>query len=327
MKKELILLRNIVIVGRSLTSILDLKFARKTNPPIKLLPPNFHSVFMSPEKDLEFLHHLTGFLWNHNLKVIRDTVRSIHEIEGVILRDHQPSFRRELREPRFGYNCFDGAREQTLKRLLNDLKAVLRPVQILLEPKGPSSTLLNSVSFSPEEILELRGIAAALGNLVVQERLIGYIPYMLYKFRTVPEWRHSRYAKMKWTETNLALVNGNESLDHLLSKVANCLGYDTLIVKKWVQLGCNVTSNDGYITRCLKIHDTDNLHHRVWRDEVYLEYITINDDLETKAYILAFQTFRMEWFTILGPGYCEFTGKARRWLSTDKTCVLLAGMY
>ena len=270
---------------------------------------------MSTEEDLEYIHRLTGFLWNHESEKIQDTVRSLNEIEGIILRDHQPSFRRELGEPRFGYSCFGGAWEQTLKSLLNDLKVILKPVRILLKPKGPWSKVLNSIRFSPEEIIKLRGISGALGSLVIQERLIGYIPYMLNKFRTASEWRHSRYAKMKWMENNAALANGDESLDHLLSKVANCLGYDIRIVKKWIQLGSNLMPKDTYIARCLKDHDTDKLHQRVWRDEAYLEYIAINDGLETEACLSAFQTFRMEWFTILRPGYCEFTEKARLWLS------------
>jgi hypothetical protein len=68
---------------------------------------------------------------------------------------------------------------QTLKSLLNDLKVILKPVRILLKPKGPWSNVLNSIRFPPEEILGLRRIAGALGNLVIQERLIGYIPYMI----------------------------------------------------------------------------------------------------------------------------------------------------
>jgi hypothetical protein len=79
---------------------------------------------MSTEEDLESLYRLTGFLWNHESKKIQDTIQSLKEIEGIILRDHQPSFRREFGEPRF-YSCFTGAREQTLKSLLDDLMVQL----------------------------------------------------------------------------------------------------------------------------------------------------------------------------------------------------------
>src|SRR5208282_6273393 len=186
---------------------------------------------------------------------------------------------------------------ETLKSLLDDLKVVLKPVRILLKPKGPWSKVLNSICFSAQEILELRRIAGALGGLVMQERLTGYIPYMLNKFRTVSEWRNSQFAKMKWTEISAALANGDDFLDPLLSKVAYSLVYDVRIVKKWIQLGSNLLPKDTYIARCVKNHDTDELHQRVWRDEAHLEYIAVNDDLETRAYILAFQTFRMDWFT------------------------------
>ena len=121
---------------------------------------------------------------------------------------------------------------------------------------------------------------------------------------------------MKWTEISVVLANGDDSLHLLLSKVAYSLVYDIHIIKKWIQLGSNLLPKDIYIARCVKNHATDELHQRVWRNEVHLEYIAINDDLETRAYISAFQMFRMDWFTILRSEYCEFTEKARLWLST-----------
>jgi hypothetical protein len=45
------------------------------------------------------------------------------------------------------------------------------------------------------------------------------------------------------------------------------------------------------------------------------KYIAINDDLEAQAYLLAFKTFRDEWFTLLRHGYYELTEKAGLWLS------------
>ena len=271
---------------------------------------------MSTEENLESLYRLTGFLWNHKSEEIRNAIQSLREIEGIILRDHQPSFRRELGEPRFGYRCFVGAGEQSLKCLVNDLKVILKPVRILLKPKGPWSKVVNSIHFSQEEILELHRISSMLGSLVTKERLVGYIPYVLNKIRTASEWRQSKYATRKWTEINIMLTNDDETLNQVLLKVASSLTYDIYIVKMWIQLGPNLQPKDTYIARCIKNHETDKLHQRVWRDEVYSEYIAVNDDLETKAYFSAFQIFRMEWFTILNPGYCELTEKAKVWLST-----------
>ena len=227
---------------------------------------------MSTEDDLDSLRLLTGFLSNHTSQVMR-VIWSLNQIECIIIHDHQPSFRRGLGEPRLGYSCFASAGEETLKNILDDLKVVIKPVRILLKRKGPWSKVLNSICFSAQEILELRRISGALGGLVMQERLTGYIPYMLNKFRTVSEWRNSQFAKMKWTEISAALANGDDSLDLLVSKVAYSLVYDVRIVKKWIQLGSNLWPKDTYIARCVKNHDTDGLHLRVWRDEAHLEYI------------------------------------------------------
>jgi hypothetical protein len=89
----------------------------------------------------------------------------------------------------------------------------------------------------------------------MQERLTGYIPYMLNKLRTVSEWRHSRFAKMEWPEINAALANGDESLDTVLSKVAYSMVCDIDIVRKWVQLGSNLTPKDYYIARRIKDYE------------------------------------------------------------------------
>src|SRR5215471_15933582 len=234
---------------------------------------------MSTEDEINSLRLLTGFLSSHQSQVIRDAVWSLNQIQRIIIHDHQPSFRRGLGEPRLGYSSFAGAGEETLKSLLNDLKVVIKPVRVLLKPKGPRSKVLNSICFSAQEILELRRIAGALGGLVIQERLTAYIPYMLNKFRTISEWRNSRFATMRWAEISTALANGDDSLDLLLSKVAYSLVYDIRMVKKWIHLGSNMLPKDTYIARCIKNHATDELHQRVWRDEFHLEYIAINDDL------------------------------------------------
>src|SRR5271154_5078522 len=168
---------------------------------------------MSVENDLESLQGLTGLFSPHSSQETRDVLLSLWDIIAVILFDHQPSCRRRLGEPRLGYSCFAGAGEETLKNLIEDLKITLKPARILLKPKGPFSKVVNSIRFSPEEICKLRRLAGALGNLVMQQRLTAYIPYMLHKFRTVSEWRHSRFAKMKWSEINTALVNNDASLE------------------------------------------------------------------------------------------------------------------
>jgi hypothetical protein len=174
---------------------------------------------------------------------------------------------------------------------------------------------VNSIRFSEEEICQLRRLAGALGTLVMQERLTAYIPYMLNKFRTVSEWRHSRFAKMGWSEINAVLANEDESLELILSKVAYSLVYDIDIVKKWIQLVSNLSSKDTYIARCIKRHNTDELYKRVWRDEYHLKSLAINDDVEVRAYLLAFKTFREEWFMTLWRRHYQLSPKAQLWLS------------
>jgi len=230
--------------------------------------------------------------------------------------DHQPSFRRRLGEPRLGYSYFAGAEEETLKDLIEDLKITLKPARVLLrKPKGPLFKVVNSIRFSPEEICQLQRLAGALGNLVMQERLTAYIPYMLNKFRTVSERRQSRFAKMGWSDISTALANDDDSLDLILSKVSYTLVYNIDIIKKWIQLGSNLTEKDTYLARCIKDHEIGDLNERVWRDEHHLRTLAINDDIEVQAYLIAFKTFREEWFTLLWHGYCELTEKARLWLS------------
>ena len=272
---------------------------------------------MSVESDLESLQRLTGLFSTHSSQETRDVLLSLWNIIAVILMDHQPSFRRRLGAPRLGYSCFAGAGEETLKDLIEDLKITLKPARILLKPKGPFSKVVNSIRFSPEEICQLRRLAGALGNLVMQQRLTAYIPYMLHKFRTVSEWRQSQFAKMGWSEIKGALVNGDELLDMILSKVSYSLVYDIDIVKTWIQLGSNLSAKDTYIAQCVEKHNTDNLHKRVWRDEYHLKSLAINNDVEIRAYLLAFKIFREEWFTLLWPGYYELTEKARLWLSAQ----------
>ena len=272
---------------------------------------------MSVESDLESLQRLTGLFSTHSSQETRDVLLSLWNIIAVILMDHQPSFRRGLGAPRLGYSCFAGAGEETLKDLIEDLKITLKPARILLKPKGPFSKVVNSIHFSPEEICQLRRLAGALGNLVMQERLTAYIPYMLNKFQTVSEWRYSGFAKMGWPDISTALANDDDSLDLILSKVSYALVYDIDIVKKWIQLGSNLTAKDTYLARCVKNHEIIDLYKRVWRDEYHLRILAINDDIEAQAYLIAFKTFREEWFTLLWPGYYELTEKARLWLSAQ----------
>ena len=272
---------------------------------------------MSAESNLRDLQALTGGLSSHESQEIRDVAAIIWDIAAVIVFDHQPSFRRRFGEPRLGYSCFAGAGEETLKNLIEDLKITLKPARIFLKPKLPSSKVVNSIRFSPEEICQLRRLAGALGNLVMQERLTAYIPYMLNKFRTVSEWRHSRFAKMGWPDISTALANDDDSLDMILSKVSYALVYDIDIVKKWIQRGSNLTAKDTYLAQCVNNHEIIDLYQRVWRDEHHLRILAINDDIEAQAYLIAFKTFREEWFTLLWPGYYELTEKAHLWLSAQ----------
>jgi len=272
---------------------------------------------MSVESDLESLQRLTGLFSTHSSQETRDVLLSLWNIIAIILMDHQPSFRRRLGAPRLGYSCFAGAGEKALMDLIKDLKIALKPARILLKPKGPFSKVVNSIHFSPEEICQLRRLAGALGNLVMQERLTAYIPYMLNKFQTVSEWRYSGFAKMGWPDISTALANDDDSLDLILSKVSYALVYDIDIVKKWIQLGSNLTAKDTYLARCVKNHEIIDLYKRVWRDEYHLRILAINDDIEAQAYLIAFKTFPEEWFTLLWPGYYELTEKARLWLSAQ----------
>ena len=238
---------------------------------------------------------------------------SLYDIVLIIFLDHQPS--RRIGEPHLGYNDFTGARKESLISVTRALNVVLKPCRVLLKPKGPFSKVLNSIWFPPAEILEIQRLTSALANLIMQERLTGYIPYMLNKFRTVPEWRSSRFAKMTWSEVGSALANEDESLAQVLANVSYSMVYDIHIVKKWVQLGSNMSSKDTYIARCVKKHNIDELYQRVWRDEADLEILATDDELETRAFLLAFKTFREEWFRILLPGHYELTLKASHWLS------------
>lgn len=268
------------------------------------------------ENDLESLEYLASSFSAHHSQELQDALRELRNVLAVILMDHQPSCRRRLHEPRLGYSCFAGAGEQTLKSLVKELQTSLKPARVLLKPKGLRSKVVNSIRFSSEEVLELRRLSAALRNLVLEERITGYTPYMLHKFRTVSEWRHSRFARMTWPEVGAALTNNDESLNVILSKVTYSLVYDVAMVKKWVVLGSNLSAKDTYIAQCVKNHEICDLRKRVWRDECHLGSLATNDDLETWAYLLAFKTFREEWFTILRPQYWQLTEKATLWLST-----------
>jgi hypothetical protein len=102
----------------------------------------------------------------------------------------------------------------------------------------------------------------------------------------------------------------------ILSKVSYALVYDIDIIKKSIQLWSNLTAKDTYLARCIKDQEIIDLYKRVWRDEYHLPILAINhDQVETRAYLLAFKAFREEWFTLLWPGYHELTEKARLWLS------------
>jgi hypothetical protein len=122
---------------------------------------------------------------------------------------------------------------------------------------------------------------------------------------------------MGWPDISTALANDDDSLDMILSKVSYALVYDIDIVKKWIQRGSNLTAKDTYLARCVNNHEIIDLYQRVWWDEHHLRILAINDDIEAQAYLIAFKTFREEWFTLLWPGYYELTEKAHLWLSAQ----------
>jgi len=267
------------------------------------------------ESDIESLVSPCSSLMTHHSQEIGKTFRELYNVLFVILMDHLPSFRRRLHEPRLGYSYFAGEGEQALANLLKKLHAVLKGPRVLLKRKGRQVKVLNSIRLPSEDLLELQRVAAELRNLVFRERLTGYVPYMLHKFRAVAEWRHSRFGKMGWPEVGAALAANDESLNDLLSTTAHSLVYDVKIVRKWVQLGSALSDKDTYLGQCVKDHDTYSLRERVWRDENHLEFLAIDDDLETRAYLLAFKTFREEWFSVLREEWCQLTEKAIAWLA------------
>ena len=271
---------------------------------------------MSNEEDLESILTITGYLYRHKSQEVRDAANPLYSIVCIILDDHQPSHR-GFTAPGLGYRSFAGAGEQSLTKLITGLNVALKSTRVLLKPKGPWSKILNSIHFSLEEIMELRRVTGALGGLVMQERLTAYIPYMLNKVRKTSEWRRSRFAKMTWRDISISLANRDDSLELILLQLSSRLDYDAEILKKWIQLGSNLSAKDSYIALCVKNRDIDNLFRRVFRDEIHLEFIAVNDNLETCAYVLAFKTFRRDWFKALDTGYYELTEKADRWFSSQ----------
>ena len=286
-----------------------------TKPQITLFQSVFNLSNMLAERNFDTLRLLVCSFWSHPSQEIRDALGDLYNIVLIIFLDHQPSRGRQIGKHQLGYNDFAGAREESLMSITRDLHIILKPCRVLLKPKGPFPKVLKWINFSPAEILEIRRLTNALANLIMQERLTGYIPYMLNKFQTVREWRHSPFAKMTWSEVGSALAEGDESLEQLVAKVSYSMAYDIHIVKKWVQLGSNMSPRDTYIARCIKKHKIEDLSKRVWQDESDLESLAINDELETRAFLLAFKTFREEWFDILWRGYYELTVKASHWLS------------
>lgn len=271
---------------------------------------------MATEESLVLIFRICSNLSDHESMEVRKFRTDLWDVAFIIFHWHQP---KRVRNENIGYTCFDAVGREILNSALSTIKFLLRPICILLRKKGIRCKVLNSVPISHDDVIEIRRCIKTLRRLVMAERLKAYIPYMLRKFLRVGEWKKSRFAKLSWEEVDAVLSQEDEAkdLEHILFKVSAALGCEVDVLKEWIHLGAVLAPKDLYVARLVKDHEMCKLSSRVFRDESQLEFIASSDDVETRAYRLAFTTFRDEWFLVLTEYHYELTDKARLWLSMN----------
>ena len=272
---------------------------------------------MSSEASLNLLCRLGWSLDAHDSPAVRDMAKSLRFITAIILHWHQPTF---VNIAQAGYTCFDVAGQETLKNITKRLESLLKVARILLKSETIREKAIGSLSFSSDEIREIKEQITYLRRLVMRERLTAYFPYMLGKIRRCPEWSQSAFAKMTWEEVDAVLADSEHqsSLEEVLDRLSLSCNYEREFIKIWIHGRANMSSKDLYIVRTVQDSKLDKLANRVLSDETHLEHITADDDLEARAYRLAFTTFREEWFVKLDIGFYILTDKADRWLDAQQ---------
>jgi hypothetical protein len=215
-----------------------------------------------------------------------------------------------------GYTCLEQPAQQS--RLLAALEC-LKSILLDVPPPPPGAPYrrpnrkLRMVRLSPEDMSKIRELTLELGRVVLEERLTGYIPYSLNTLRRLPEWRHSPFRTMEWGEVNAALLEQNSDLLELITSITTNHDYDPAVLKLWIHLRAEFVAKDFYISRTAEDLKIFELAGRVFWDEQ--TRITMDEtDLTTRGLLLAFWTFRNDWYKELRRGHYVHTKMARKWI-------------
>ena len=104
---------------------------------------------------------------------------------------------------------------------------------------------------------------------------------------------------MAWKEVDNILADGKGR--NALEEVLRRSKFDVESIKIWIYSRQKHIVKESVLS---VVHDfkLSKLSNRVLTDECHLEDMTADDDLEARAYCLAFTTFRKEWFAEMDVG-------------------------
>jgi hypothetical protein len=271
---------------------------------------------------------------NEDLEV-RTLAKNLGVTCGHILYWHQPRY---CKIHNVGYTCLEQPAQQC--RLLAALKC-LKSILPTLPSRSRGATYrprktLRLMPLSTEDKSKIRELTLQLGRLILEERLMAYIPYSLGKLKRLRGWRNSPFGEMDWGKLNSSLLEQNSDLLDLITSIATTYDYDPAVIKVWIQLRAEFVTKDFYVSRTIEDLKLAKLADRVWWDQEHQTLITMDEtDLTTRALLLAFWTFRNEWYKDIGSGpfyvhtkmACKWIGqrwlrlgdveRARRWLNND----------
>jgi hypothetical protein len=118
--------------------------------------------------------------------------------------------------------------------------------------------------------------------------------------------------------SQLGAFRWNLNLLNFITEIATAHNYDPAILTRWMELPASAVRKDFYISRTVKELKMTKLAGRVFFDQDRLDCMVMSEnDLTTRALLLAFWTFWNEWFKdllrvmhyILSSMACKWIGR------------------
>lgn len=273
---------------------------------------------MSIDEDLLRIARTAVFLQDHCSEDINTAALSLSYILSLARSSHHRGYGR-IKD--VGYAPFSRDREKVFEQIVKDLRRLLKSVNPRFRNNEALRTkVLSSITFTKHELDGIMAAIRQLRSLVMAERLPVYVPWVLRKIRRSSRWIHSSFKMKSWADLDSILSDDNKNgdvymhLNQLISTISSQLGIEADIVKMWIRFGAHLAPKDLYIAHAIQDVHTDKVARRVFSDDAHLEQLTGAGDLESKAYRLAFTTFRDDWFETVEQYRYIVTPKISAWM-------------